>query len=743
MQNREAAELSKTIKDNIEYFFNQAHSPFAILTGKDFVFSFANAAYVKLMNGRQLLGKPLAEAIPELDGQPFVEFIRSVFETGVPYHTPEIAATAIFEDNNQPTTRHFNLSYTPYKNTEGVIEGVLASGFDITETVALRTKEKNQVLNLQAYNLFMQAPVGFSLVTGDDHKLELANSTGLRLAGKGPEIIGKTILEIIPEIEGQGYIELLNKVKQEGVTINLKESPVTLVKDGKETTLYVNLIYQPYSEGDKIAGVLSISTDVTELVAARTKIEESEERLNIIIKASDLGTGELNLVTNEANYSERYLEMYGCKKGVVLSQEKLMAHVHPDDVSIRKKAFEEAYNTGNLHYEVRLIWDDNSLHWIDARGKIFFDDNKQPLKLIGTIRDVTEEKYFQLELQEREQKFRLLADAMPQFVWTGDAAGNLNYFNTAVYKYSGLTMEQIQNEGWLQIVHPDERPDNIKKWTEAILTEKDFLFEHRFRRHDGEYRWQLSRATAQRDGTGQIQSWVGTSTDIHEIKQLDQLKDSFFSMASHELKTPLTTIKAYGQIVESMLENKGDEVTLGMVKKMSNQVKRLTTLIDDLLDTTKMQKGKLVYNESFFDFNELVEEVVDDMQKTNTRHEIKMHLSETARVYGDRDKVSQVLNNMMTNAIKYSPGKYEIVLATELAEDGVKLSVQDFGIGISSAAQLHVFEQFYRVSGDKQSTFPGMGIGLYICAEIIKMQGGKIWLESVVGKGSTFYIWLP
>ncbi len=240
--------LTNTAQENYEYFLNQAFTPFAILEGRNLVFIFSNPAYSQLMNGRELIGKSLDEAIPEITGQPFKLLLQQVFDSGIPYHAAEIAATALFNGNSEPTTKYFNLSYTPYRNSEGVTEGVLASGYDITEQVELRRKEEKGILNFQAYNLFMQAPVGFSLVRGDDHILELANATALRLAGKREDIIGKTILEIIPEIEGQGYIELLNKVKHEGVIVNLKESPVRLIKNGKEETMYVNLIYQPYYE---------------------------------------------------------------------------------------------------------------------------------------------------------------------------------------------------------------------------------------------------------------------------------------------------------------------------------------------------------------------------------------------------------------------------------------------------------------------------------------------------------------
>ena len=264
----------------------------------------------------------------------------------------------------------------------------------------------------------------------------------------------------------------------------------------------------------------SVATEmeVSEKHAAPEDLEENDQKLNIVVAASDLAVWELNLKTRVAKYSNRYLEIFGYPKGTVLTHQQILQHLHPDDLPIREKAFEEAFSSGILHYEARLIWNDKSLHWIEGKGKVFFAEDGTPTHLIGTLRDITEEKNYQKDLEEREQKFRLLADSMPQHVWTSDSQGNLNYYNKAVFEYSGLNLEEFQKNGWMQIVHPDDREENMKQWAESVATGADFLFEHRFRKHTGEYRWQLSRAIPQRDQAGAIRMWVGTSTDIQDQK---------------------------------------------------------------------------------------------------------------------------------------------------------------------------------------------------------------------------------
>ena len=174
-------------------------------------------------------------------------------------------------------------------------------------------------------------------------------------------------------------------------------------------------------------------------------------------------------------YSDRYLEIFGYKKRIELNHQQLLKHLHPNDSGIREKAFKKALSSGILQYQARLIWNDKSIHWMEGKGKVFYDENNQPEKLIGTIRDITEEKNYQHQLLAREQKFRLLADSMPEFVWTGDTEGNLNYFNQSVYNYSGLTPEAIDKDGWLQIVHPDEREENIRRQALCHLQASDLV----------------------------------------------------------------------------------------------------------------------------------------------------------------------------------------------------------------------------------------------------------------------------
>jgi PAS domain S-box-containing protein len=226
-------------------------------------------------------------------------------------------------------------------------------------------------------------------------------------------------------------------------------------------------------------------------------------------------------------------------------------------------------------------------------------------------------------------------------------------------------------------------------------------------------------------------------------KKAMEKKDEFITIASHELKTPVTSIKGYVQILRYNFQKDGNALAADLLGKVDAQINKLTSLISDLLDVKKIETGKLHYRKDFFDYNELVKEIIEETGRVLPKHVIKFELDETAMIYGDRNKIGQVITNFIDNAGKYSPDSDEIIVQTLKDEHTIKLSVKDFGIGIPTEQQNMVFERFYRVTGENENTYSGLGLGLYISYEIIKRHDGSIGVRSEEGKGSTFYFELP
>jgi PAS domain S-box-containing protein len=361
----------------------------------------------------------------------------------------------------------------------------------------------------------------------------------------------------------------------------------------------------------------------------------------------------------------------------------------------------------------------------------------------GTNTDITERVKAEQELKESEARFRMFADSMPQIVWAADADGKLTYINKAFYNYSGLNASDNIEDEWMQIIHPEDREETIQQWDECAANGREFTVEHRFRRHDGEYKWQLTRAVPIKDSKGKVESWVATSTDIQQIKELDMQKDHFISIASHELKTPITSIKGYIQILESIYSESKDAFLKKSLSAVDKQIVKLTNLISDLLDLSKLKLGNLHLVKESFNMNELIEEVVEEMRLVKRDYIIETDLKTNAEVFADRERIAQVLVNFLTNATKYSPRNKLIQVRSVLKDNYFKVFVKDQGIGINKQSQEKIFERFYRVEGTSEKTYPGFGIGLFISSEIIHRHNGEIGVKSIPGKGSEFFFSLP
>ena len=221
------------------------------------------------------------------------------------------------------------------------------------------------------------------------------------------------------------------------------------------------------------------------------------------------------------------------------------------------------------------------------------------------------------------------------------------------------------------------------------------------------------------------------------------IRDDFISIASHELKTPITSLKMYTQVLQKQFAKRGEESVSRSLAKMDAQLNKLTLLIGDLLNVTKIELGQLAFQEEAFDLNEVVRETVEQIQMTTPKHTIHIEGSIRRHVWGDKERIGQVLTNLLSNAVKYSPQANSVIVRLTSEQEAAVVSVQDFGIGIDTEHQANIFTRFYRVSDLEEKTYPGLGIGLYIAHEVVKRHGGDLTVVSEKGKGSVFRFTLP
>lgn len=476
---------------------------------------FYNDAYQESLPDKQTIFLGLKASEATRDAWPQLKtLIESIRNTGKPtLHSDPLH----FTGGESSAHAHRKFMYCPVMDELGGIGGILLTGNETGHEIA--TRKKLQDRDRQFQLIFEQAPVAVAIFRGPDYITEMANARVLDIVGRGDEIFNKPILECLPELESQGIRVLLDDVFNTGKSFSATELPLSIMRNGRLETVFLNFSFNPlHNSAGEIDGIMAVGMETTAQVMVNRKIKESEKKLNVVIEASELATWELDLITRAASYSDRYLEILGYPPGTVLTHPQILKHLHPEDLHIRERAFEDAFSSGVLHYESRLVWNDGSLHWMEGRGKVFFDDAGTPVNMIGTVRDITEEKYYQKQLEEREQKFRLLADSIPQHIWTTDQEGNINYYNRSFYEYSGLSHNQISKGSWIQMVHPGEQTAAQLQWEECLANGKSFLLEQRLRKRTNEYRWHLTRIVPQKDEKGKIGTWVGTSMDIQDQK---------------------------------------------------------------------------------------------------------------------------------------------------------------------------------------------------------------------------------
>ena len=744
---------------------------------------FYNDAYRPSLgeNGKHpnILGAPGREAWPEIwaDISPLINQVLS----GGGATWSEDQLLPIYRNGHLEDV-YWTFSYSPLLNEDGKPAGVFVTCNDTTAKVLALKKTVDS--NTNFYNLVMQAPVAMCVFREPNYILEVANERMLEILGKtAEEVMHRPVFEGIPEAREQGFEGLLHGVYTTGERFAASERSVYLLRNRKMELTYVNFVYEALRETDGcISGIVAVATDVTSQVIARKKIEEAEERARLAIEASQLGIWDYNPLTEELRFDDATMVMFEHDPAVPVHLEAFWTKMHPDDrdPSLQKmlRALDPT-NPDNYNTEYRLQLTDGSTRWIQATGKAFFDENSVPLRFSGTVQDITNRKKAEEALRLTNERFRLLADSMPQFVWTGDINGNLNYYNQAVYDYSGLTREKVEQEGWLQIVHPQDREANVQRWIHSIQTGEDFLFEHRFRRHDGDYRWQLSRATPQRDDKGQIRMWVGTSMDINDQKsfaqelenqvlertrELEQSNENlqksnqdlaeFTYVASHDLQEPLRKIQTFSNLIlrkeyQSLSENGRD-----YFQRMQRTAERMQMLIEDLLSYSRTNTTELVFEHR--SLGPLVEEIKDDFKEVIQEKRAVVDTSDLCEANIIPFQFRQMISNLLGNALKFTradvtphiviSGSIEAgrtLLHEKLALDRqyCHIAVVDNGIGFDAQFNERIFLLFQKLHG--QNEYQGTGIGLAIVKKIVENHQGIIMASGELGKGTRFDIYIP
>lgn len=651
----------------------------------------------------------------------------------------------------------------------------------LEEIVTTRTKELSSSEN-RYKTLVANAPVAIGTLTGKDMLITSANDMLLKFWGKGKNILGMKLADALPENKNQIFKQLLDDVFTTSIPYEGDEVKTMLDDKGEMKTYYYNFIYTPLITDDgETESIMVVGIDVTEQVESREEIEYVRNRLHSMVATAPIGMTILkgrNLVVEIAN--AQMLEVWHREKDQVMG--KPIWEIFPELEAREFKALmNSVFETGKpVKIPEVLSPHPEKVSYIDLSYYPIFDQNGRAESILVTVIDITElvnnrksieqnqydlqaineellasneellssndhlEKVrnelelTMLEVSANENRFSFMLNAIPQQVWTADPDGALAYVNDVVCEDFGFTKAEIVGHGWQEFIHPEDIGSCLEKWKAALSSGQEYMIEFRLRFADGEYYWHLGRAIPLIEEGG-VTLWLGTNTNIQVQKQNEEIKDEFLSIASHELKTPLTTIKAFNQLM--IRANKAEGMDK-YIKKSAEQIYRLEKLITDLLDVTKINAGKMSYNMETFNFGEMITSSVESMQHTALNHELILNEYVDINYLGDRCRLEQVIHNFLSNAIKYSPNGKKVIISYFIDQKNIIVSIKDFGIGIAKDKLSKLFDRYYRVDNTAMR-FEGLGLGLFISSEILKRHQGNFWIDSTEGEGSTFYFGLP
>jgi len=624
-----------------------------ILKGEHLIFDLANEPVFKIWNvGKDVLGKRFLDILPEMKEQGFFDTLQNVYHNGTSHYGHE-TSVYFLRESGRKEIYYFNFVYEPFREPDQSISGVLVMATDVTEQVLLKQKLTQSEANFR--NMILQAPIAICVLHGPQHNVAIANQSAYEILGREPEsLMGQPIHIGLPELEGQGLLDLLNQVYKTGERFTASERSVNFFRHGSLETIYVNFVFEALRESDGIiAGIIGAGFEVTDQVLARKDSEYAEERARLAIGSADLGTYEINLETDEMITSPRFNAIWGFEHFTV-NRREYAGVIHPDDLAVRAKAHQESFDTGNLHYEARVIWKNETIHWVKVRGRILYDNQQKPIWLSGVIQDITEQKLFAEEL-----------------------ARNVT-----------------------------ERTKSLRETNERLE---------------------------------------------HSNEELEQ----FAYITSHDMQEPLRKIQIYSNI---LLDGNKEELSpnaLQMLEKVSGSAARMSALIRNLLNYSRIARGEILFEET--NLNLIVKNVLSDFELMITQKKAVVDVEVLPLIQAVPLHMNQLFYNLIGNALKFSkkntiphicinalflePDEKARFIQLSSDKEYYKFLFQDNGIGFQQEYGDKIFTIFQKLNA--QSMFGGYGIGLAICKKIVENHHGMIYATGKINEGALFTVILP
>lgn len=762
----------------------QAPVATCLFVGKDMVVEVANHIMIEYWGKDQsVIGKPLAEAVPELIGQPFLGILDEVFTTGNPY--TDKAACVILELDGVIGEYYFDFTYKPLRNADGAIYGIMNMSIDVTKQVL--AQQQIEFHQKQLLASFEESPVAIALLTGEDMTFQMANPFYGILVGRHPqEIVGKPLLEALPEIKGQGFDDLIKEVMATGVPFIAKEVSVNIMRNNRLETIYVDLTYQPRRDAkDNIIGVLVVAIDVTEQVLTRQDIEISEAKFRSLIEDAPIGMALFrgkDMVIEVAN--DILIGFLNKDKSII---GKPFSQVVPE---LESQGFFEimdtVFTTGISYedYDVRVDLEWNGIlnsRYFNYVYTPLFDNTEKVYAIMLTAFEVTEQVKARQNLEDVQIALHGAIELAELATWKLDKKTGRFSYSKRFRKWMGSPVEINSIEGFYTII-PEEDRENIKNAIETALNPSFkgvYNTEHPVvNQTTGQIRIVHFSAQVSYDALGNPESLSGMAQNVtkerklkqelefkvkerttelqaanHTLEINNQELQQFAYIASHDLQEPIRKISVFMQMLESSLESISPKSQV-YIDKITTSAGRMSTLIRDVLGFSQLSNDVYVFEK--VDLNQIATEIIVEFELTIEQKNAVITTFDLPTIDAIPLQMSQLFGNMISNSLKYSRPEIspEITITGSVLKEEekqhynvnpetayYKIEFKDNGIGFNQQYADKIFNIFQRLHA--KTDYAGTGIGLAMCRKIVQNHYGDIQASSTVDVGSTFTVILP
>ncbi len=687
----------------------------------------------------------LATVVPE-DRDVAGQAIQQSFDTGT------LEADLRIRRRDTGEIRWMNCRGILSRDESGKVSAMTGINVDVTELK--RAQERSEASEKRFQTVLETEAVGV-LFLDRSGRVTGANKPFLRMTGYNEDEVQSgnlTWRNLTPEDWTTATEEQMKKLASTG-SIGPYEKEIFL-KNGQRR--WMRFTGREIADGT----IAEYCFDIHDEKEAEAELRKSEERFRFISDGAQIGYWDWDLPTDTLEFSPRCKRMFGLPEGEAVTYETFRSALHPEDRERTDqivRACLDGTSPPEYDNEYRAVWPDGTVHWLRAKGAATFQHGRA-LRMAGIVIDISEAKRVEKALEESmerirhtESQFQMLAESVPQLVWSCNPAGECDYLSSQWIAYTGIPSSEQLGYRWLERLHPEDRSGTMAHWNHAVQSGEIFDVEYRILSRHGRYRWFKTRAMPHRNERGEIIKWFGTSTDIEdqkrveaELRQANADLQQFAYSASHDLKQPLRNIVIYGQLLVRNASQQLDAETLKLLDVVIKNGQRMSQLLSDLLEYSSATRGEGEEPVSIVNPRTALENVISSLQSSIAENGAVITHDSLPSVRMNEVHLQQLFQNLISNGIKYrketEPPRLQI--SAEPAGYFWKFSIADNGIGIDPQHHAQVFGLFKRLHG-KDAKYEGTGLGLAICQKIVERYGGRIWFESEVNKGTAFYFTLP